>query len=265
MGEYCLTGVKPAGTVEYSTLKGYDASAECADMVKKAGAYVKLSDDIPACYYFYHWLLTSGEYVWSDKDGFFIPNTGTKEDAERINATYKGNKDVVQEYEASSFGNSMFSLYNSCFSDVDVNFDIYPDKGMYKIVFEQPVKGDTADFMYLKLSAADTDEECAFYGRNGKYVYNKNGLKRLFGKQYFNPGENTLAVWFDENGEQHSCTCKTDNGELLLPLGADPGWLFGSHGEIYILTVDDKGYAQFAVENVKFLKMREIKRDNGVN
>lgn len=67
-GYYYLLSIKGNGSIEIgATVKGYSAAKEAVDIVKKNKAIVG-GNFIPfSNYYFYHWLLASGEYYWDDE------------------------------------------------------------------------------------------------------------------------------------------------------------------------------------------------------
>lgn len=72
-GLYYLCGLKGDSTMELApTIKGHDAARETVDLIKKQGTIVGAQINSINNYYFYHWLVSSGAYVWSQEDWRFF-------------------------------------------------------------------------------------------------------------------------------------------------------------------------------------------------
>ena len=58
--------------MESYTIKGKDAAQETIDLIQKQKTIVGPGISSINNYYFYHWLLTSGAYVWSEENLRFV-------------------------------------------------------------------------------------------------------------------------------------------------------------------------------------------------
>ena len=87
---YYIHNLKGISTLEAGTIKGYKAAIETVDILKNAkDTVVSKSIDPLGCYYLYHYLLTSGDYIWQKDSRQFIYNNGYD-----LNYVYKNNNKI---------------------------------------------------------------------------------------------------------------------------------------------------------------------------
>lgn len=262
-GYYYLLGIKGDGAMEISaTVKSFSAAQEAVDIARDNASIIGVSFEPYYNYYFYHWLMASGEYYWDDDLWNFIPNNG-KYSRDEILAQNKNNGIVSGNINigntAGSWGLSMESL-ESIFTEKNVDFSINQETNNAVVNFEQGFDGDEADFIYLEFADMDNNYDYTLYDlaqgdiRQEEYKY----LKYLMRKRY-NPGMTVQLWWMDENGERHAVACNMSQGKLLLPVGAGAKWLFNEHNYVDIQVFqDDAEIAVPEITNIRFLKLREV-------
>ena len=261
-----LCNIKGDSVMEiFNTLKGYSAVEETVDNLRRNQTIVGVNLDSDANYYLYHWLLTSGDYVWSNESRLFFPNDGSvsREEILANNKTINLSKeDDELGRVAGSWGSSMETL-ESIFTDVQLSCSLVPEDNIARLDFERTIDGDEADFLYLEFPEYKEDVSYILLGYSDDTVLENvedHPLLKKLAKKDYNRGEIVSIIWSDEEGAMHRMHCNIDEGKLLIPLGAGRGWLLNGHSEIRIqLTKDNEIVALPEIMNVRFLKLREVK------
>ncbi len=260
-GLYYFCNFKGISVMEIAnTLRGYGAANETIELLKKYHPIVGRNIYSHDNYYLYHWLLTSGEYVWDDESRLFRPNTGeyTKEEVLSNNSSIDvswGELDLGKT--TGSWGSSMKSL-NPIFAESDIVPTITREDNSYEVVFDKTIDGDEADYLYL-----DFGEHKDKY--NYKQLYSDEiinaeqyGLLKYFFKKDYNPDTYVEVSWVDNYGRNQKITCNLDEGKLLIPLGARTGWLLNDQSSIKITLLGEEDFIRnLDIKNIRFLKLRE--------
>ncbi len=259
-GEYCLSETKAVGMIEKSNVKGYETAKETVKILRENKPVVGTLLNTYEHYYMNHWLLTSGEYVYSEKDKMFHPNTNMPaEEVRHINEAFSaGERTYSFDSVAAALGMSMPSLAENCFEQKNIQFGVYAYGGG-KMIETEDIYGDTADFLYIRF--ADTDKKYVYSFYNDPYTQyaNINGISKYLYKKYENKDKTAAFLWIDEDGSQHIYNCAFAGGELLIPLGLDAKWLFGTHNAVYTEVFENGVSVPTEIEDIKFLKLREVK------
>ncbi len=259
-GYFYLSGVKGNGVMEtFDTLKGYEAVQEAVAAAR--GQKAAVGNVSPFYnYYLYHWLLTSGEYVWSAEKGCFLPDSGgwTKE---QVLEMHRGLSFGMEGFDAGknagSFGLSMDSL-QGIFSEPDIGF-LYRQEGEEgHIAFTDAVDGEEADFMYVEFSDMGQDFVYTLFDLNGEQERSGGLLAKYLMKKNYCPGMQVAVSWEDGEGQEHSMHCAMQQGKLLVPLGAGEKWLLHPHTDLRISVTRDGQQSEVPkIAELRFLKLRE--------
>jgi len=263
-GEYYLNEIKGDSVLElYLTVKGYEATQETIDLIKKNNTLLGFSMDPVNNYYIYHYLATSGEYIWSPEKRLFMPTNGQF----TLSEVLDNNKEYMPALEDAdlrktpgSWGSSMDSL-NSIFTKVDVDCKINTEDKVVNISFNRFLDGNQADFIYIEFANMDKEYDYTLFSYNDEYVYDVKDtlLTKYLMKKSYNMGMNVILEWQDDDGESHQMSCRMDEGHLLIPVGAGKGWLFDSHDNLKIMvTQDDETIEVPEIKEIRMLKVREI-------
>lgn len=259
-GHYYLYDLKGAASIEiYGTVRGYGAATEAAEVLRRTDSIVGAGINVVRNYYFYNWLLTSGEYCWSDDIAAFLPAEETMD----FETTKEFNKnvgmgrstDIGQTY--SALGSSFDSL-KELFSDPGVDLDIQTGESEVSIDLSRTIDGDDADFLYLEFDGMTEHYKYYLYNKT-EYEQAPGPIFKLFTKKHYNPEDVVIVTWTDDNGEAHRMSCSMGKGKLLIPLGAGVKWLLHDHDSLTITAA--RNNEQITVPelvNAKLLKLREV-------
>ena len=262
-GLFYLNGVKADSVVEMLTIKGFEAAQETVDLIRNNSTIIGTNMSSINNYYLYHWLITSGEYVWDFDSSSFVPNDGslTKNEILMRNKNYEYARDgVMLSRTAGSWGKSMDSL-GRIFTGYETDYAVSQDESGIKIHFDQEVKGEDADFLYIEFANMTENFDYIQFNHQGDYVVDMEEYgyaKALFKKDY-NRGMNVIFKWMDDMGIEHSMGCSMDAGKLLLPLGGGRGWLLNNHSDLRITVMqEDQITAVPEIADLRLLKVREV-------
>lgn len=262
-GSFYLCGIKGDGVMEIiPTIRGYDAVQEAIDVARANKTRIGSGIHPLYNYYLYHWLLTSGEYLWSEEQNCFLPNDGE----DKFSAAYvkEKHKNLMLFQDGMDVGKSAASLGMSLdslkkimtVSDAVFTFQ-QKDSGM-QINFEEPLDGNVADYLYLEFSGLDQNFRYTLYDMAGEQEQDGDFLAKLLMKKNYNPGVQVTVQWSDENEEQHTMNCAVNQGKLLVPLGAGAKWLLNKHTYLYIsVTKDGQQITLPNISDIRFFKLRE--------
>ena len=264
-GEYYFNRYKGDSVLElYLTVRGYDATQETVDLIRKNNTIVGYSLNQVNNYYIYHYLATSGEYIWEPENGYFSPNKGrySLDEIDEYNKEYlPALEDANLDKTAGSWGSSMDSL-ESIFKELDIDMTT-KDEADYEVInLKDEILGDEADYIYIDFDGMDENYIYTLITQNDEFAYDvpKNSLVKYLMKKSYNPGMQVYIEWDDDEGESHTMSCEMDEGKLLIPLGAGKGWLFDTHSELRIkVTQDDESIPVPKINNIRLLKLREVK------
>ncbi len=265
---YYLSLIKGDSTLGIYNQKGYSATKETVDLMRRNGSITNRPDPFSQ-YYFYRWLLLSGEYVWSIEKGLFYPNT----DCLTIDEIYLRHKNVSLAPDGrdlgracTSWGSSMDTLAK-IFQSSSAEVCVINEELSSKLQFSESVKGEDADFVYLEFDGMDQDyTDILFNVSAGKVSeielqeekkswFNKNLMKRDY-----NRGTVVTVFWNDDSGNSHCLNCSMGRGKLLIPLGSSCNWLLNNHENLTItVKKGDEELPVPPITNAELLKIREMK------
>ena len=265
-GYYYYTDIKGAASIEIApTVKGLQVAEEAIDYIKNNNAIVGITSDPVRNYYFYHWLLTSGEYYWKEGTEVFYPNNGTytKEEVWAINKGLQVSHDNLDlGREASSFGESMETL-STLFEKPAVSCDIVKGETSAEIIFSEEIEGDQADWLYIEFEDMEEYFDYVCFDGSQQYVQDRKDLswlEKLLLKKDYNTGMVVEIRWEDDEMKTHTMHCNMSRGKLLIPLGSGLKWLLHSHRAIDILVYQDDEIIEMPdIGAVELLKLREAK------
>lgn len=261
-GFYYLFCLKGDGAMEIGpTVKSFSAATETIDIVRSQKSIVGTSFNPDVNYYFYHWLLTSGEYYWDEIRNEFVPNNGKYSYDEAIEMNRKC-VDFAQNLDmgnkSGSMGQSMDTL-KSIFTDTNSNYSLHNEQTGTVLIYECPIYGNDADYLYLEFPNIEKLYLSSLYDLNGEYVKDGTSIDKLLMKQIYNPGMKVLVTWADEEGEVRGIYSNMSKGKLLIPLGANSSWLLENHDSITISVLQDDTIIDTPeISDIRFLKLREI-------
>lgn len=263
-GHFYLGGIRGGGVMETGTIKGYDAAQEAVDMIREQNVIVGANMSAVSNYYLYHWLVASGEYVWSAEDRRFEPNDGSLL-KEEILARNK-NIDIPPEAEwlgrtASSWGQSIDTL-RAVFSVPKIEYTVANVEGGVQAVMSEMVDGDEVDFLYVEFAGMEENFEYTLFDHSDFYVQDteKHPSLKYLAKKDYNRGVTVVVSWTGEGGETYSMSAQMGRGKLLVPLGGGKGWLLNNHSAVTVSVLGQDGQSSPVPEivNLEFLKLREV-------
>ena len=260
-GHYYLSNIKGDSVMETETIKGFEAVQETVDLIRREESIINPVDSFTN-YYFYNWLLLSGEYVFSPDDGKFYPNNGGLS-VEEVRARHKNiglaldGRDLGRT--PTSWGSSMKSL-ESIMSEIELNSSVSNSGTYTEINFGETVRGEDADFIYIEFADVDTDYEPILFNHSGDVVQEDiTWFNEKLMKWDYNRGKTVTIMWLDDEGNQHSMVCALGRGKLLIPLGAGCNWLLNNHEGVSITVSNGEEILNVPnIEEVKLLKVREV-------
>lgn len=260
-GLYYFHHVKGASVLEPLTLKSFGAVQETVDLLKQYPSFVYPPADSEMNYYFYHYLVTDGNYVYEPGWHVFRPSNDTVS-AEQIRQRHRDlsyGDDVFINKVFAAWGQSIKSL-RPIFSTPQVSFETKVLSNSLQIHFSKPLYGDDADFMYIEFDGQDQSFEYALYDMAGWHKLPTNlGFAKYFVKKNYNPQRRVEISWTDESGENHKLFSGMDKGKLLIALGTSPRWLLEHHTSLQIRVTDNALPADLPpVKKIEFLKLREV-------
>lgn len=262
-GYYYLCNIKGDSAMESYTVRGIDAAKETIDLIQKQKTIVGLGIDSINNYYFYHWLLTSGEYIWSEQNLRFEPNDGSVP----LDEILMQNKNMEIAVDggflgrtAGSWGLSMDRL-KSIFSNPEIAYTLINTDNTVQAKLTKGIDGDEVDFVYLEFAEMDNNYEYILF--DGEAVVqdtDKYPFLKYLAKKDYNRDLTVVVSWTDEAGNSRSMNCAMGQGKLLIPLGGGRGWLLNKHSEISINVINQNGetVAVPDISNLEFLKLREV-------
>ena len=260
-GHFYLLDVRGDGSMELaSTVKSLAATEETVDIARENRSIIAPSFIPFFNYYLYHWLLSSGEYIWDEEIWEFIPNDGSYTREEILEKNKNNNiayNDMDVGKTASSWGSSMDSL-DKLFTEPKMEYDLRREGNSVVISFSESFDGDAADFIYLEFENMEENYEYVLYDSNVEIAQENNRLANHLMKKNYNPGMTLQLRWSDDNGEIHTMNCNMGKGKLLIPVGGGWKWLLNQHEYVSISVYQD-GQEIEAPEiiNARFLKLRE--------
>lgn len=262
-GLFYLCEFKGDSVIEIGTIKSYGAAQETVELIQQNDTIVGKNFNSIDHYYLYHWLVTSGKYIWSIEDRRFIPNDGdmTREEIllqnKNIDLALDG---ALLGRTASSWGLSIKEL-EDVFSDVYVEYTIEAGSDVH-VNFNNSIDGDVVDFVYLEFAEMNQNYQYILIDHDNEDVIpniEQNPYVKYLMKKDYNRGMLVTISWKDEYGDNHSMHCSMGAGRLLIPLGGGKGWLLNEHSNMMITVMQD-GEKTIVPEinSLRFLKLREV-------
>ncbi len=266
-GLFYLCDMKGDSVMEVlNTIRGYGAVEETVENLRANNTIVGLNVSPYYNYYFYHWLLTSGDYIFDNNARLFIPNYDNlpRKDVIETNKDINLPLDYQSEdigVDAGSLGSSLDTLKN-IFKDFQCDYNIMSSGRAKKIKFSNAINGYDADYVYIEFEKLPENKQYILYDNHDSIVQHEKdyGIFKTLLKQENNPGVEVVLSWVNDNGEECTQKCELDEGKLLLPLGSRKGWLLNTISDITItVTKDGEVIDVPEIKDFRMLKLREVK------
>ncbi|MDE7313229.1 MAG: hypothetical protein K2N87_16680 [Eubacterium sp.] len=260
-GFFYLNDVKGDATMEIAgTVRGFEATQEAIDIVRNNKTVIGNDLNPFYNYYLYHWLLTSGEYIWSEEKECFLPNDENI-DVDKVRNMHQ---EVSLSWEgidigkcAGALGLSKDSL-DQIFTEKNTELTLQQGNNGIQILFSNTIDGDEADYLYLEFTGMDQDYHHTLYHLSEEQEQDGGILAKNLMKKNYNPGMMVCVSWLDVNGEGHAMYCAMSQGKLMIPLGAGVKWLLHPHTQIQISVMQDgQEISVPQISDIQFLKLRE--------
>ncbi len=259
-GYFYLYNIRGGSVMEAMTIRGYGAAEETVDILRKTGTVVSGVDSF-AYYYLYRWLMTSGEYGWSEENRKFYPAAQGAEEALRANKTAKlASEERELGRTPSSWGLSMESL-EDIFTAPGVGLTEEPSEygGTY-LGFDKNIQGEDADFLYIEFDNSDGSYDNILIDHIFDAVQDDtSAFATALMKRDYNPGKTVRISWSDDAGNSHLLNCDFGRGRLLIPLGCGAGWLLNSHDGVNVnMQYYGEDITVSPIKEYRLLKLREV-------
>lgn len=261
-GYYYLFDIKGVAAIECGReIKSYEGASEAIEYIRNNKSLIGYNYSSYNGYYFYNWLVTSGEYYYSPENKGFLCADGvmTKEEALQINKDFVfGDKGGGTKWSVNALGKSMDSL-EGLFTDPGISLGIAQSDKSAEIDFSRMIDGDEADFLYLEFDGVESDISHVTYNLDGDIIQKEDKLSNLFQKTRYNVGKNVVIGWTEETGDGYDFRCALGNGKLLIPLGAGVRWLRHDHDGLKItLEFNEEQIVVPQIRSARLLKLREV-------
>ena len=264
-GLYYLCNTRGDSAMEIlNTIKGYSAVEETVEIIRANDTIVGMNISPLRNYYFYHWLVTSGDYYFDNDARLFYPNDGSLTKDEILQMHKNINLYLSTEAEeigdvAGSFGTSLESLM-PVLTERDYKYSIEDNGDSLELDFDEEFDGDDADFMYIEFEGLSENFDYALYSYHDPVFYtDESKLAHSLMKKIYNDDMTVTVTWTSDTSEEFSMTCNMDEGKLLLPLGAARGWLLNNHSYVAItVKQNDEVIAMPNIADIKMLKARDV-------
>ena len=257
LGIYYILDIPTVGQPSLYAAKDYETNKEVVDAIKAQrpviGQYIpNISPGTLMSYYIYNYVYTADDYVYDDEYEAFLPiELFKKIHGEDAKPTPKDKAELRTTHAsrvASSFGSSIKSL-EKVMTEREIEEKIGEgkldtEKKTYTIEVELPekVKGEDADMVFFDFDVDGWVHRPANEGFLGNLT-----------KQYYNNDIFVIVKWGDEGKD--AITSELARGDLLVPMGANSGWLVNDHDKITIViqNVDQ----EIKLNDVKFYQLRK--------
>lgn len=269
-----LGNVRGAATIESTVAFSYNAAENTANTLRTHPSYADIADNSLSNYYLYHWIVTSGRYVWKPRTELFAP-VSIEQQKEDISLSpdlvlIKNGQGMAQRFGdlnmqaiADSWGSSMASL-EQVFTEGEVPDYTIRDLGhSIEIEFDEQFDGDCADFIYLEFGDIKNSSTSYYMGHhltsNVFFVSDVPPAKKAFMRHRKNVGHTVYVTFKDDYGKEHSVFGAMGDGKMLICLGSCGGWLLNGHDKLIIEHyMNDIQKPVPEDVTVRFLKLREI-------
>ena len=257
---YFYYNLKGCSTMEYGTIRSFNAAEETINLLRKNKTNVRNINPV-SNYYLYHWLFTSGEYVWSTRNECFVRNDDylNKEEVQELNREINITGDNISlGRTASSWGLSIDSL-SKIFSAPGLEYSCTADQTKALVNFKEMIDGDEADFVYLEFCGMDQNYDYILFDHIADEVLDEGPIGNLLLKKDYNRGMTVVVSWEDEKGDTHTMNCLMGQGKLLIPLGGGSCWLLHKQkGLTLSVFQNDVPIPLPEINKICFLKLREV-------
>lgn len=271
---YYICDVKGVSFLESLTIRYRAITENAIKSLLENNAIIDIDLDCINNYYYYNWLITSGDYVWNEKLKLFLPNNGkySTEQVKKINSNAKLNLITVDAgYVPASLAPSLKGLSDD-FIDPKLKFTIKNYKNYQRINFEKFIDGNDADFVYIKFEGPLDNYECALHEMTSMYDLKKKcDFIKPFVIHDYNSDKMVQIDYSDNYGVKHSILSHLQRGELLIPLGSAPRWLLHTHSyiDVKILrvnknkrTINTINQNKIKIKDARFLKLKGVNVDD---
>lgn len=261
-GYYYLWGIKGDSILESNEVRSLNAAKETIDIFRKNETIVGTCIYPDMNYYLNYYILNSGEYVYSEEKGVFIPNKSdlTKEQVKEKN---KNNPLAIENYDfgknGNSFGESIEAL-KDIYTVKNFNYNLSIQGNKMNLKFDEELEGNEADFIYITLGETNIEPSYYMYNNNMEYIEeDSEKIKTKLMQKVYNFDTTIVIHWLDDAGKNHQMSCDLGKGNCLIPLGIGKGWLLNNHDENSIeIKCKDKSTVIPKLESIDFLKLREV-------
>ncbi len=257
--DYYVHDVPGLSVLESLSLRSLPAAQETISLLSAYPTAVGTGFTSSAHYYLYNWLLTSGKYRWHSDKKMFLPKEPSMSLQEAL--AYNRTASFIDSFlnlgmTPSSWGLSMDTLYPR-FSKLSNSFNIHAYPQDWIVVFDTPLLGNDADFLYLEFPNQDQVYEYTLFDMKGWKQVRDPLLPFLF-KKHYNPGVTVRIQWLDNEGNPYMIEQDMGQGKLLIPLGAGARWLLDTHTELIIGVYKNGEPIAFPpLQKMLFLKLQE--------
>ncbi|MBQ8527212.1 MAG: hypothetical protein IJ429_01945 [Lachnospiraceae bacterium] len=260
-GYHYAYDIKGGSLIENVTVKGFEATQETVDLLRKQKVYVGRSFSAFENYYLYYYLMTSGEYLYNSELRLFVPcnQLSSPEETKYYNQAVdiaKENYDLGKY--ASSLGssiNSLMPIFNTC----NLKYNIQQNKTEYCMSFKSAFTDKDFDFIYIDLSINPDNYTYTLFESGIEHELTSDRLATLLMKKNYNPDQDVVITYSDESGIEHNIRCALSKGKLLIPLGSGAQYLLNEHSAISIhLEYNDNIIQLPQINDIRLLKLREI-------
>lgn len=258
-GHFYFWGAKGDSVANLTTMKGYDASREVAQVVTDNSTVMTPLDPF-YYYYIYNWMMTSGEMLYDSENNAFVVNheTNKKDISKLSNRSYKSPQNMALGNTPGAWGNSLESL-QPIFVDEITDISVVDNGAYTQLSFNEIEDGAEADFLYLEFAEMNKSYEFNVHNYIYRWMVEGRFIEKLVNKD-FNPGVFVRISWLDENLCECSVNCEMNNGKLLIPLGSGTDWLLYPHDSLNVSLFTSSGELDYVPElqSVKLLKLRTL-------
>lgn len=254
-----ILNIKGTGMLESLVVRGYSITCDTAQKLIKSDTIVGNRISPVDHYYLWKWLVSGGDYVWSDSEQLFYPVKDESIDQIRENnanamagmATYDTGK------YAASLGNSIGTL-DEVLTEKKVSGNTHDDEDSYRVDFYEVIDGNEIDYIYLSL---DVDESYRAFLMGDDHTSN-NWIENALMKHEYNEGMCVVVEWQAQDGNVYNLRSKMENGQLLIPIGAGVKWLSNNHSYIRIwCEKEGQKIGMPAIEDIRYYSVRELRLD----
>lgn len=259
LGVYYILDIPTVGQPSLYAAKDYGTNKEIIDAIKEQkpviGLYIpNISPKMLMSYYVYNWLYTTDDYVYDGEYEAFLPvELFRKIHGDDARPTPKDKADLKTLSAgkvATSLGSSIGTLekvLNEYNVDEQINDGVLNENKStytYEVKLPKSITGEDADMIYIDFDVSGWVHEIADTGSK---------LVKILSKQNYNNDIQVVIEW--GGNKEDYMTTEMGRGDLLVPVGANSGWLTNKHDsfKIIIQNVDEP----IKINDIKFYQLKK--------